>query len=176
MATLNEALALIRAIPDYPVPGILFQDISPLLGDAQALATVIESLSEQTKSSQYIAGVEARGFILGSAVAFNLKRGFVPIRKKGKLPYTVISRNYGLEYGSDQLEIHIDAVSAGSEVILVDDVLATGGTLIAAIELIHEAGGEVVQILLLSEIAELGGRKRILSQFPTIEITALVSS
>lgn len=172
----QEALALIRAISDYPAPGILFQDITPLLSNAEAFSLIIDALASKSCAGEFIAGVEARGFILGSPLAFSLQRGFIPIRKKGKLPYTVISRSYGLEYGSDVLEIHSDAISPGSKIVLVDDVLATGGTIIASIELIEELGGEVQQVLLLSEIKELNGRQRIQTRFPSIEITSLLSS
>ena len=175
MKSIDEALQLIRYIPDYPAPGILFQDITPLLGDSDAFAAVIDEMAKETGSHQVVAGIEARGFILGSAIAYAKSLAFVPIRKKGKLPHQTISRGYGLEYGADQIEIHIDAFSVGQEVLLVDDVLATGGTLLAAIALVAETGARVTEIVLLSEITELGGRARINSEYPEIRIHTLLS-
>ena len=172
---LAQALSLIRTIPDYPSPGILFQDITPLIGDGCAFKTVIQALATSLPADCVIAGVEARGFIFGAALANQLQVGFVPIRKKGKLPYTTISRNYGLEYGSDEIEMHIDSLANSQPVILVDDVLATGGTLLAAIDLIAQAGGVVTDIALLSEISELGGRAKIVAKYPTITIHSLIS-
>jgi adenine phosphoribosyltransferase len=122
-----------------------------------------------------VAGIEARGFIFASAIAVAKNCGFVPIRKKGKLPFSTFSKQYGLEYGVDEIEIHIDAFTPGSKVLLVDDVLATGGTLVAAIELVREAGGVVTDIAVLSEISILGGRKRISSHSPDVLIHALKS-
>jgi adenine phosphoribosyltransferase len=172
---IDRALSLIRTIPDYPKEGILFQDITPVLSDPAAFNAVVKALAEVDPESTVVAGIEARGFIFASAIAVAKGCGFVPIRKKGKLPYTTFSKQYGLEYGVDEIEIHIDAFQPGSKVLLVDDVLATGGTLIAAIELVKEAGGLVTDIAVLSEITFLGGRQRIAEHSPEISIHTLVS-
>ena len=172
---LGRALSLIRPIPDYPKPGILFQDITPLLADAQAFDRIIAEIASLDPLSEIAVGIEARGFILASALAVKKKIGFVPLRKKGKLPSETFSRSYGLEYGIDELEIHRDALKPGTRVTLIDDVLATGGTLEAAIALVAEAGGEVSSIVVLLEIASLEGRKRIQKVAPQIPIHALVT-
>ena len=171
---IDQALALIREIPDYPKPGIRFQDITPILANGDAFTAVTKNFAAYAKAPTLIAGIEARGFIFASAVAHALGSGFIPIRKAGKLPHTVISQSYGLEYGSDVLEIHTDAVSEGSHVLLIDDVLATGGTICAAIDLIHRSGGKVVHVLALIEIDDLPGRENIESKFPNIDITTLI--
>ena len=158
---ISQSLALIRPIPDFPKPGILFQDISPLLANPAAFATVIAALSTVVDEIDYVAALDARGFILGSAVAFHKQVGFIPIRKAGKLPHTTLSRSFSLEYGQDKLEIHTDAMAAGSRVLLIDDVLATGGTLKAAILLIQDLGAFVVSAAVLLEIPELAGRANI---------------
>lgn len=172
---LEDALSLIRMIPDYPKPGVLFQDITPVLADGQAFAAVVTALAKVDPESTVVAGIEARGFIFASAIAIEKKCGFIPIRKKGKLPFTTYSQQYGLEYGVDEIEIHIDAIKPGSKVLLVDDVLATGGTLIAAIELVRRAGGVVTDIAILSEIKILGGRRKIQEHAPEMRIHALKS-
>jgi adenine phosphoribosyltransferase len=171
----EQALSLIRMIPDYPKPGILFQDITPVLSNPDAFNVVVRALAQVDPESTVVAGIEARGFIFASAIAVAKNCGFVPIRKKGKLPFSTYSKQYGLEYGVDEIEIHIDAFTPGSKVLLVDDVLATGGTLVAAIELVREAGGVVTDIAVLSEISVLGGRKRISSHSPDVLIHALKS-
>ena len=173
---LDNALSLIREIPDYPQPGILFRDITPLLADQSAFAVVTESLLSFDKAASHIAGIEARGFIFASAVANQLRSGFVPIRKAGKLPHLTISESYGLEYGVDTLEVHIDAVAPGSKVLLIDDVLATGGTIAAAIELIQRLGGQVTHVLALLEISGLPGRERLNQKYPEIQVTSLLVS
>lgn len=173
---IDEALALIREIPDYPVPGIRFQDITPLLASGPAFAAITSEFASFGESGNAVAGIEARGFIFASAVAIERGQGFIPIRKAGKLPFETISQSYGLEYGSDTLEIHIDAVSSDSKVLLIDDVLATGGTILAAIELIERLGGQVVHVVALLEIAGLDGRDRLNSKYPHIPITTLVVS
>jgi len=173
---LSEALAQIRAIPDFPSPGILFQDITPVLSNPEALKVVIDALSQFDRDAEIVAGVEARGFILGSALAMHRSSGFVPIRKKGKLPGEVFSQPYGLEYGNDVVEIHRDAFSPAQSVVLVDDVLATGGTLEASLRLIQQAGGVISSIVVLLEIQALGGRAKIAHSFPAIAIHALVST
>jgi adenine phosphoribosyltransferase len=174
---LNEALALIRPVPDFPVAGILFQDISPLLANPEAFKLVTAQFSINAVNFDYVAGIEARGFILASAVAVNSSIGFIPIRKAGKLPGQVIARSYGLEYGSDSLEIQANAFSDQKEscVLLIDDVLATGGTIIAALELITELGQQVHEVSVLLEISSLNGRSLIEARFPDLKITALVT-
>jgi adenine phosphoribosyltransferase len=172
---LSEALALIRAVPDFPTPGILFQDITPALSNADALAVIIRALSEFDPTANVVAGVEARGFILGSALAIQRSSGFVPIRKKGKLPATTFSQSYGLEYGEDVIEIHRDSFLVGDSVLLTDDVLATGGTLEASLKLIDEAGGHISSIVVLLEISSLGGRARLAAAYPNVKIHALVT-
>ena len=173
---IDDALSLIREIPDYPKPGIRFQDITPLLAHGEAFIAITEKFASFADSSTLVAGIEARGFIFASAVANQLRSGFVPIRKAGKLPHITISENYGLEYGNDTLEIHLDAIPKGSKVLLIDDVLATGGTIGAAIELIHRVGGEVVHVLALLEIEGLPGRATLQEKYPNIPITSLVVS
>ena len=171
---IGEALALIRPIPDYPKPGILFQDITPLLADGAAFNAVNQHLATYVNKPQLIAGIEARGFIFAAAIASSTGNGFIPIRKAGKLPFQVFSQNYGLEYGSDILEIHVDAIGSHSDVLLIDDVLATGGTIEAAIELITRAGGNVNHVVTLLEIKALNGRQRLLDKFPHIRVTSLI--
>ena len=173
---IDDALSLIREIPDYPKPGIRFQDITPLLAHGEAFNAVTENFASFADTSTMVAGIEARGFIFASAVANQLRSGFVPIRKAGKLPHITISESYGLEYGTDTLEMHVDAVTKGSKVLLIDDVLATGGTIGAAIELIQRAGGEVIRVLALLEIDGLPGRSTLNMKYPNIPITSLVVS
>jgi adenine phosphoribosyltransferase len=173
---IDDALALIREIPDYPQPGIRFQDITPLLANGEAFVAITEKFAQYGDSSTLIAGIEARGFIFASAVANQLRSGFVPIRKAGKLPHLTISESYGLEYGDDTLELHIDAITPGAKVVLIDDVLATGGTIAAAIELIQRLDGQVVHVLALLEIDGLPGRERLLEKYPHIPVTSLVVS
>lgn len=153
----------IREIPDWPKKGILFRDITPLLADADAFSAAIEALTKGYHDSaiQYVAAVEARGFIFGSAVAEALDAGFIPIRKKGKLPYKTESFTYDLEYGQDTLEVHTDAVKKGATVLMVDDLLATGGTMGAACKLIEKLGGEIAGISFLIELSELMGRDKL---------------
>ena len=171
----SGALSLIRAIPDYPKPGILFQDITPMLSNGAALDAVITHIAELDQASDVVIGIEARGFILASALATKRTIGFVPIRKKGKLPSQTYSRSYGLEYGIDEIEIHRDAIAPGMKVTLIDDVLATGGTLEAAIALLADAGGVLSSIIVLLEISGLNGRARIEQVAPNIPVHALVT-
>jgi adenine phosphoribosyltransferase len=173
---LERSLSLIRDIPDYPKSGILFKDITPLLADPESFNTVLNALSVHTADIQYIAGIEARGFIIASALAHKTGKGFVPIRKKGKLPSKVYSRRYGLEYGEDELEIHQDAFPAGSRVLLIDDVLATGGTIRASLELIEEVGGLVPTVLVLLEIQGLNGRANIETGNSSVAVHSLMLS
>jgi adenine phosphoribosyltransferase len=169
----QELEGAIRQVPDFPAPGILFFDILPLLKDPKHFSKLTKELSAFAKFVDVVAGIEARGFILASAVASNLKAGFVPIRKAGKLPSTVHSESYGLEYGNDVLEIHTDACPKDSKVLIVDDVLATGGTACAAIRLVEKMGSTVAGLVFLLEIQSLNGRKNILKQYPTIPIAVL---
>jgi len=173
---ISEALALIRPVPDFPIPGILFQDIAPLISNPKAFDLVTKEFAQTETPFNLVAGVESRGFILASAIAIDSAVGFVPIRKAGKLPGAVIKREYGLEYGSDSLEMQVAAFSEVKDprVLLIDDVLATGGTLIAALELIAELAGEVCEVAVLLEICALGGRERMLAAFPNLKIRALV--
>ena len=154
---------LIRDIPNWPRPGILFKDISPLLNDPSGLAMAVEQMANPYRRMgvDLVAGAESRGFIFGTALAQVLSAGFVPIRKPNKLPYRTISIEYTLEYGTDKLEVHEDAVQAGQRVLLVDDLLATGGTMQASCNLIQRLGGDIVGITVLIELAELGGRQKL---------------
>ncbi len=154
---------LIRPIPDYPKKGILFRDITPLLQSPSGLALSIELLANpfRGKNIDLVVGAESRGFIFGTAVACCLSAGFVPVRKPGKLPHNRVSASYDLEYGTDSLEIHADAIPPGSRVLIVDDLLATGGTLQACAELVRKIGGNVVAAAVLIELADLKGRKRL---------------
>jgi len=163
----------IRSIPDWPKKGILFRDITPLLGDPKAFSAAVEALCAGFKELgvEYVAAVEARGFIFGAAVADKLGVGFVPIRKKGKLPFKTKSVSYDLEYGTDTLEVHSDAIEKGAKVLMVDDLLATGGTMAAACELIEKIEGQVVGIAFLIELRELSGREK-LSRY---EINVIIS-
>ena len=153
----------IRDIPDWPKEGILFRDITPLLLNPKAFAAAVEALcADFTEAGiEYVAAVEARGFIFGAAVAEKLGAGFVPIRKKGKLPWQTESVSYDLEYGTDTLEVHSDAVKSGGKVLMVDDLLATGGTMAAACKLIEKIGGTIAGIAFLIELAGLQGREKI---------------
>ncbi|MCP8937012.1 adenine phosphoribosyltransferase [Alsobacter sp. SYSU M60028] len=153
----------IRTIPDYPKPGIMFRDITTLLGDARAFRRTVDELVQPYAGTKIdkIAGIEARGFILGGAVAHQLSAGFVPIRKKGKLPHTVVSVAYSLEYGLDEMEMHEDAVAPGERVILVDDLIATGGTATAAVELLRRIGAEVAACVFVIDLPDLGGADRL---------------
>jgi len=172
---ISEALSKIRAIPDYPIPGILFQDITPLLSHADSFQRVIKEISEVSDSYDFVAGIEARGFILASAIAQLKNVGFIPIRKKGKLPHATFSRTYGLEYGTDELQIHKDSLIAGSRVLLIDDVLATGGTITAALDLLADVQASVVAVSVLMEISSLEGREKIASHSPSIKVHSLIS-
>lgn len=163
----------IRSIPDWPKKGILFRDITPLLGDPRAFAAAVEALSADFSDAgiDYVAAVEARGFIFGAAVAEKLAAGFVPIRKRGKLPWQTESITYDLEYGTDTLEVHRDAVTNGAKVLMVDDLLATGGTMAAACKLIEKIGGRVAGIVFLVELADLKGREKLTSY----KVTSVIS-
>ena len=153
----------IRTIPDYPKPGIMFRDITTLLGDARAFRRAVDELVQPFagKKIDKVAGIEARGFILGGAVAHQLSVGFIPIRKKGKLPHKTVAVEYALEYGTDVVEMHLDACAAGEKVMLIDDLIATGGTALAAIELLKKVGAEVVAAAFVIDLPELGGADRL---------------
>jgi len=153
----------IRTIPDYPKPGILFRDITTLLGDARAFRRAVDELVQPFTGRKIdkVAGIEARGFILGGAVAHQLSAGFVPLRKKGKLPHQTIGVDYALEYGTDTIEMHLDAFRPGEKVLLVDDLIATGGTAIAAVELLRQGGAEVVGAAFVVDLPDLGGAERL---------------
>jgi adenine phosphoribosyltransferase len=153
----------VRDVPDFPTEGILFKDITPLVADPAYFAETIDRLAEwaRPRRPDVILGAEARGFIFGGALAYALECGFVPARKPGKLPWETVQATYDLEYGTDTLELHRDAVGAGNRVIVLDDVLATGGTAKAKVELVEELGGEVVGALFVIELAFLHGRERL---------------
>ena len=161
--------SLIRDVPDYPKPGIVFKDITPLLASASGLADAVRRMAEpfRGRDVELVTGAESRGFIFGAAVAVELGAGFVPIRKPGKLPCEVLAGEYELEYGTDRLEIHTDAVAKGQRVLMVDDLLATGGTMKASCDLVRRLGGDVVGIAVLIELAFLDGRGR-LADFPDV--------
>ncbi|HLV08920.1 MAG TPA: adenine phosphoribosyltransferase [Halanaerobiales bacterium] len=158
-----ELKEIVRDIPDFPEKGIIFKDITPLLKDADAFEEGISKLAGHFKEKDfdYIVGIEARGFIVGAPLALYLKKGFVPIRKPGKLPADTISASYELEYGKNVIEIHKDALQNGDRVLLIDDLLATGGTIKAAIELIESLGAEVIELGFLMELSFLKGRQQL---------------
>jgi adenine phosphoribosyltransferase len=158
-----DLTAYIRDIPDFPKPGILFKDITPLLGDPAAFAFAVGRMEEAARAmkAEKILGIESRGFIFGGALALRMGVGFVPVRKPGKLPFTTIRETYDLEYGQDSLEIHGDAVRGGERVAVVDDLLATGGTALAAIRLAEKLGAEVAGLVCLVELDFLHGRDRL---------------
>jgi adenine phosphoribosyltransferase len=155
--------ALIRTIPNYPKPGIMFRDITTLLGDAEGFAGTIDAFADRYAGQgiQRVAGIEARGFILGGALARRLGTGFIPIRKRGKLPWKTVGHDYELEYGSDRVEMHLDAITPGDRVLLVDDLIATGGTALASIRLIELMGGKLAEACFIIDLPDLGGRKRL---------------
>jgi len=159
----NDLRAAIRAIPDYPKPGIIFRDITTLLGSARAFRRAVDELVQPWAGAKVdkIAGIEARGFIIGGAIAHQLSAGFVPIRKKGKLPHKSVRIAYSLEYGLDEMEMHEDAVVQGDRVVLVDDLVATGGTAEAAVKLLRQMGGEVLAACFVIDLPDLGGAEKL---------------
>ena len=161
--TENDLRSAIRTIPDYPKPGIMFRDITTLLGDARAFRRAVDELVQPWAGMKIdkVAGIEARGFILGGAVAHQISAGFVPIRKKGKLPHKRVSVTYALEYGEDEIEIHADALVAGERVVLVDDLIATGGTAEAAAKLLAKVGAVLVGAAFVIDLPDLGGCQRL---------------
>jgi adenine phosphoribosyltransferase len=154
---------LVREIPDYPKPGVTFRDITPLLGDADGFARSVDELVHRFSGIKVdrVLGMEARGFILAAPVAYRLHAGFIPVRKAGKLPWAVVREEYSLEYGTDKLEIHRDAIHPGEQILIIDDVLATGGTAEATARLVQALGGEIVGLGFLLELDGLGGRERL---------------
>ncbi|MHA1554953.1 MAG: adenine phosphoribosyltransferase [Alphaproteobacteria bacterium] len=175
MASMVDIKNLIRTIPDYPRSGILFRDITTLIAEPAGLRATIDGLVLPFLSAgiDAVVGIEARGFILGGAVAHELGRGFVPIRKKGKLPGQTIDQEYGLEYGVDTIEMHVDAISRGDRVLLIDDLIATGGTASAATELIRRSGGELVAAAFVVDLPELGGAAKLVAK--QVEVHTLVT-
>ncbi|MCI9006458.1 MAG: adenine phosphoribosyltransferase [Lachnospiraceae bacterium] len=153
----------VRSIPDFPEPGIIFRDVTSILQDADGLHLAIEGLLEQLEGVEYdvVVGPESRGFIFGVPVAYEAHKGFVPVRKKGKLPCETISAEYDLEYGSAVIEMHKDAIQPGQKVVVVDDLIATGGTIEAIIKMVEQLGGEVVKICFVMELAGLKGREKL---------------
>lgn len=172
---LTDLRTAIRSIPDYPKPGIIFRDITTLLGDANAFRRAAGDLASPYADNppDKVAGIEARGFILGGVVAHQLSAGFVPIRKKGKLPHTTVSVAYSLEYGVDEMEIHTDAIGQGERVLLIDDLIATGGTAIAAVQLLRQIGAEVVAACFVIDLPDLGGSTKLREL--GVEVRSLVS-
>jgi adenine phosphoribosyltransferase len=160
---MQDLKKLIRSIPDYPKPGIMFRDVTTLLGDAQGFKAAIARMAEpyRVEPIDAVAGIEARGFILGGAIADRLGCAFIPMRKKGRLPWNTIDQEYVLEYGVDALEIHEDAIDADERILIIDDLIATGGTAEAAVKLVRRLGGHVVGAAFMIDLPELGGRKRL---------------
>ncbi|MCP1199879.1 adenine phosphoribosyltransferase [Notoacmeibacter sp. MSK16QG-6] len=164
--------AAIRTIPDYPKPGILFRDITTLLSNGPAFRDAVNAIAERFADERIdsVAGIEARGFVLGGAVAHAMGVGFVPIRKSGKLPHRTISREYALEYGTDRLEVHVDALPENARVLVIDDLIATGGTALAGVELVEELGGHVVAAAFIIDLPDLGGAERLAARGVHVEI------
>jgi len=163
-STLKQTLVeAIRNIPDYPKPGVMFRDITTLLGNARAFRRAVDELVHPYAGGKVdqVAGIEARGFIIGGAMAHQLSSGFVPIRKKGKLPHDTVRIAYSLEYGVDEMEMHRDAIVPGDKVILVDDLIATGGTAEAAVNLLQQMGADIVSACFIIDLPDLGGRKKL---------------
>lgn len=160
---MRDLKGLIRSIPDYPKPGIMFRDVTTLLGDAQGFKAAIAQMAEpwRTRPVDAVAGIEARGFIIGGAIADRLGCGFIPIREKGKLPWKTIGQEYTLEYGVDVIEMHEDACRPGERILIVDDLIATGGTAEAAVKLVRRSQGEVVGATFIIDLPELGGTAKL---------------
>jgi len=171
----HDLKASVRTIPDYPKPGIMFRDITTLLGNARAFRRAVDELVQPWAGSKIdkVAGIEARGFILGGAVAHQLAAGFVPIRKKGKLPHETVRIAYSLEYGVDEMEMHADAIGQEERVLLIDDLIATGGTAVAASHLLRQIGADVVAACFVIDLPELGGADKL--RAVGIDVRALVS-
>ena len=173
--TPDQLKALIRTVPDFPKPGILFRDITTLIGDGPGLAAAVTLLADQARAAgaQAVAGIEARGFIFGAAVAAQLGLGFLPVRKPGKLPVPVLALDYALEYGTDTLEIDPGAIAPGQRVVLIDDLIATGGTALAAAQLLRRAGAQVEAALFVIDLPDLGGADRL--RAASMQVEALVA-
>jgi adenine phosphoribosyltransferase len=171
---LQQLRSAIRDIPDFPKPGIVFKDITPILGDADLFRSVVDALAEEAEDAKpsKIVGIDARGFLFGAAVAYRLGVGLVPVRKRGKLPYKTIGSTYELEYGDAAMEMHVDAIEKGERVVMVDDLLATGGTSGAAVDLIQKIGGSVCSALFVIELAFLNGRGKLP---PDVPVRSLIS-
>jgi len=172
---LRAIRAAIRTIPDYPRPGVMFRDITTLLGNAQAFRMVVEELAQPWRDARVdqVAGIEARGFILGGAIAHQLSAGFVPIRKKGKLPHATVRVAYSLEYGLDEMEMHRDALASGERIVLVDDLIATGGTAEAAVKLLRSLGAQILAACFIIDLPDLGGSARLKAL--EVPVTTLVA-
>ncbi|MBV8415580.1 MAG: adenine phosphoribosyltransferase [Verrucomicrobia bacterium] len=172
MVNLEQLKSAIRDIPDFPRPGIIFKDITPILGNGQLFQRVIDHLADEAQKANpsKVVGIDARGFLFGAAVAYKLGLGCVPVRKKGKLPYKTIGSSYQLEYGDAEVEMHIDAIADGERVVLVDDLLATGGTSGAAVNLVQKIGGVVGSALFVIELAFLNGREKLPPDVPVYSI------
>jgi adenine phosphoribosyltransferase len=162
-AAVQDLKSLVRTIPDYPKKGIMFRDVTTLMGDAQGFSAAIEQMAAPYTHArvQAVAGIEARGFILGGAIADKLSCGFVPLRKKGKLPWKTIGQEYTLEYGVDIIEMHEDAIRRGERILIVDDLIATGGTAEAAVKLLQRSNGEIVGATFIIDLPELGGMRKL---------------
>jgi len=158
----DELKTLVRTIPDYPKPGIMFRDVTTLISHGEGLRATIKNMTEPFvgKEIDVVVGIEARGFILGGSIAEKLGVGFVPVRKKGKLPFETISQTYELEYGTDELEIHTDSIQQGEKVLIVDDLIATGGTLEAAGKLVKQLGGQIIAAAFIVDLPDIGGSKK----------------
>jgi adenine phosphoribosyltransferase len=171
----TDLKSALRTIPDYPKPGIMFRDITTLLGDARAFRRAVDEMVQPWAGSKIdkVAGIEARGFILGGAVAHQVSAGFVPIRKKGKLPHTTVRIAYSLEYGLDEMEMHEDAVAKGDRVIVVDDLIATGGTAEGAVKLLRQMGAEVLAACFVIDLPDLGGAAKLRAM--NVPVRTLVS-
>ncbi len=169
----TDVEALIRTIPDFPIPGILFRDITPLLKDPAGFKSMIDLFVDTYRTAKIdcVIGIEARGYMIGAPLAYALGAGFVPVRKPGKLPGAKFTEEYALEYGTNSLEIHDDAVSAGQRVLIVDDLLATGGTIAATLRLLAKLGAHAAGVAVLIELAALGGRK----QLGDVDLTAFIT-
>ena len=175
MATAVDIKSLIRTVPGYPRAGILFRDITTLIADPAGLRAAVDGLIAPfpARGIDLVAGIEARGFILGGAVAYALGRGFIPIRKKGKLPGRTVGQEYSLEYGVDTIEIHADAIAAGARILLVDDLIATGGSAAAAVDLIRLIGGDIVGAAFVVDLPDLGGARLVAAK--NVNVHTLVS-
>ena len=161
--SIEQLRAAIRDVPDFPKPGIIFKDITPILGNGKLFRMAVEAFLEKCRGKQIdkIVGIDARGFLFGSAVAYDLGVGFVPLRKKGRLPYKTESAKYSLEYGEAEMELHVDAIERGEKIVLIDDLLATGGTSASAATLIRKVGGELLEAQFLIELEFLHGRQKL---------------